>query len=87
MRIAATLAIAAFVIGITATVTTRDIHEPADDCRTIKNGHVCNATPACDWPDIYWRGPPGREYCHNVPGKIRTRIWQGDIAFRPGSLP
>jgi hypothetical protein len=66
------IALAAFVLGITATVTTRvAIRDPVDDCRTIKDGHDCNATPGCDWPEIYWRGPPGREYCRNTPGKTR----------------
>jgi hypothetical protein len=74
MRVVVTLA-TFFLVLTTAPA------EPPLDCRDIKNGHVCNMTPGCAWPEPY-RGAGGpltthREHCVPIHKKARRLASRG----------
>jgi hypothetical protein len=51
------------------------------ECRAMKNGHVCNATPGCTWPE-FKRPTPVFEQCWPI-----KKVAYQDIYYRPGRGP
>jgi hypothetical protein len=64
----------ALAVAIGGLVLTTGPATPPVACRDIKNGHVCNATPGCTWPE-FKRPAPAFERCWPTKKLARRDIY------------